>query len=109
MKQSLLEMLEGLSVQCAEKSARDERFKRLQKTVSDYADFVRRPEADEHTLSVLLLSNEIYAVEQEGLLDAETASVLKRSLNLIRPPNPNAGKELYRMAYGPWWRRLFRC
>lgn len=85
----------------------DQRLKRLNKFISEYSEFVGRPEAGE-PLKVLLLGNEVDALEREGLLEAETASVLKRTLFLIDPPNPSAGEELYRMAYPPWWKRLFR-
>jgi hypothetical protein len=108
VRQSLLDWLDGMISQCAEKSALDQRFKRLHKFLTEYSEFVKRPEADEHLWKDLLLSNELDAFEREALLEAQTAKFLRNMLHVVNPPNPNAGKELYRIAYGPWWKRLFR-
>jgi hypothetical protein len=107
MKQSLLEMLEAISVRCAEKSTHDDRFKRLHHFISEYSEFARRPE-EQDALASLLISTKVDSFEREGLLEEKTATVLRGALNIVVPPDPKAGKKLYRMAYGPWWKRLFR-
>jgi hypothetical protein len=104
-RQSLLEWLGGMISQCAEISTRDERFKRVHKLLIDCSEYVKCP--DEYSLQYLVLMNEADALVREGLLKEQLAMDLKRILGLVNPPDPNAGRKLYRMAYPPWWKRLF--
>ena len=105
-KESLLAILNDLGAKSAERAVSDERFKRLGKFISECSEYVKHP--DEHMMGDISLRGHIDALEQEGLLESQMARVLKRGLELVDPLNPNAEKELYRMAYGPWWKRLFR-